>query len=65
MSFEEGKSADYFIKKAGGVTSQARNEDIMIIKNTTHQWLLPAETKIERGDQIWYRKNQNGRLRII
>lgn len=56
ISFVSNESVDYYVKKAGGYTEQARKSDMMIIKSVTRQWLSPKETKIEEGDCIWIPK---------
>ncbi len=56
ITFVEGESVDYYVKKAGGFTDHSRSGDIMIIKRGTRQWMTPSETKIEEGDYIWVPK---------
>jgi polysaccharide biosynthesis/export protein len=57
VPFEEGKSADYYIGKAGGTTHEARTGDITVIKGGTRAWLDPDETTIEDGDFLWVPKD--------
>jgi protein involved in polysaccharide export with SLBB domain len=56
VPFVEGRDASYYINAAGGYTDDARRGDMMIIKRATHQWLVPSETTIEEGDQVWVPK---------
>jgi protein involved in polysaccharide export with SLBB domain len=51
--FEEGKSASFYITRAGGFTSDARTGDVRVIKGSTRAWLSPDETSVEQGDYIW------------
>jgi len=55
VAFVPGKSVEYYISKAGGVTERAR-DDIKIVKAKTKQWLAPDETIIEEGDYVWIPK---------
>ena len=49
----EGKEPQYYIEKAGGFTDRASKGDVKIIKAKTKQWLRPADTTLESGDNIW------------
>jgi protein involved in polysaccharide export with SLBB domain len=53
VAFSSGKTIDYFISLAGGLTGSAETGDIRVVKASTKQWLLPGETTIEEGDYIW------------
>jgi protein involved in polysaccharide export with SLBB domain len=56
VAFAEGQDADYYIRKAGGVTDRARRGDAKIVKAKTRQWLSPGDTPVEEGDYVWVPK---------
>lgn len=56
LLYVPGEEYKYYIDKCGGYTDNARIKDVMIIKRTNRQWLVPGETKIEEGDYIWVPK---------
>jgi protein involved in polysaccharide export with SLBB domain len=58
IDFVEGNNYMYYVTKAGGLSEYA-DEDIMIIKGDTRNWISAEEvnTKIEEGDYIWIPKD--------
>jgi len=56
VPFVQGRDADYYIRKAGGLTDNARGGDIKVVKAKTKQWLSTGDTPIEDGDYIWVPK---------
>ena len=56
VTFLKGQDYRYYIKEAGGYTTDARDEDVRVIKAKTRAWLDPNETAIEDGDYIWIPK---------
>jgi protein involved in polysaccharide export with SLBB domain len=56
QTYVPGESAEYYIRKAGGFTEQARQGDVKIVKAKTRQWLSPNETTVEEGDYVWVPK---------
>lgn len=50
--------ADYmhYIRRAGGFSELAEEEDVRVIKKGTFEWIEPEKTTIESGDQIWVPK---------
>ncbi|MFZ0452615.1 MAG: SLBB domain-containing protein [Ignavibacteriaceae bacterium] len=59
VNYKEGEDFRYYIQKAGGYGEYAESEDeVMIIKNSTKNWISPTEKKvtIEEGDNIWVPK---------
>ncbi|MGB2869560.1 MAG: SLBB domain-containing protein [Bacteroidota bacterium] len=59
VPFVSGKSADYYVREAGGYTAFARSGDVVVIKSATRQWLAPGETSIEAGDFVWVPKERD------
>lgn len=53
VPFIQGRDVDYYIRKAGSFTDNARRGDVTIIKSKTKQWLDPDQTAIEDGDYVW------------
>jgi hypothetical protein len=61
VNYREGEDFRYYIQKAGGYGEYAEDEDaVMVIKNSTKNWVSPTENKvaIEEGDDIWVPKKQ-------
>ncbi len=61
QKFQNGKSADFYIKNAGGLTSIAKDlEDVILIKGKSRDWINinDSDAKIEAGDYIWIPKKQ-------
>jgi protein involved in polysaccharide export with SLBB domain len=56
VPYISGKNVDFYIQRAGGFTDRARTGDVMIIKRSSRQWLVPKETTIEEGDYVWVPK---------
>jgi protein involved in polysaccharide export with SLBB domain len=56
VPFVTGMDFEYYVRKCGDYTDNARTGDVMIIKKATRQWLAPSETKIEEGDYVWVPK---------
>ena len=56
VPFVPDQGYEYYVQKCAGFTDNARKGDVMIIKRSTHQWLVPSETKIEEGDYVWIPK---------
>jgi protein involved in polysaccharide export with SLBB domain len=54
LKHDEG--VDYYVRKAGGFTGEARQGDVKIIKGRNRVWLDPDETVIDDGDYIWVPK---------
>ena len=54
VPFMEGEDYNYYIKKAGGLGEYA-DDDIMIIKAASREWISPIKhkVKIEPGDYVW------------
>jgi len=56
IEFVEGEDYSFYINRAGGLTTRARDDDIRIVKAKTRQWLSPDETGVEEGDYVWVPK---------
>jgi protein involved in polysaccharide export with SLBB domain len=56
IPFVEGEKFAYYVRKAGGYTDRAREDDVRVVKGKTKQWLDPRETVIEEGDYVWVPK---------
>jgi protein involved in polysaccharide export with SLBB domain len=56
ITFVQGKDLQFYIDKAGGYTELADQKEVRIIKRGSLEWVEPASTKIESGDQIWVPK---------
>jgi protein involved in polysaccharide export with SLBB domain len=59
VPYKVGKDFTYYIKKAGGYGEYAEDEDeVMVIKAATRNWISPTENKvnIDEGDYIWVPK---------
>lgn len=56
--YKEGKLHDFYINKAGGLASTAKDDDeIYIIKGVSREWISVEEDyKIEAGDFIYVLK---------
>jgi polysaccharide biosynthesis/export protein len=59
VAFVPGKDIEYYLARAGGKLELAYDDGIRVVKGGTLQWLEPAETTIEEGDQIWVPKAQD------
>lgn len=59
VPFVNGKSADYYVREAGGYTEFARSGDVVVIKSASRQWLAPGEATIEAGDFVWVPKERD------
>jgi protein involved in polysaccharide export with SLBB domain len=57
VPFEAGRTYDFYVGAAGGLTERARGGDVKIVKARTRQWLSPDETTIEEGDYVWVPKD--------
>ena len=57
---EYNKSYNYkdYIRIAGGLTEYADEDEIMIIKSNSNQWLDSDDTQVEVGDIIWVPKTK-------
>lgn len=54
ISFEYGKSLQYYIKKAGGYSWNARKSGVRVIRGQTGEWFKPKNsTEIKLGDTIF------------
>ncbi len=61
VNYRDGEDFRYYIRKAGGYGEYAESEgDVMVIKNSTKNWISPTDNKvtIEEGDYIWVPKKQ-------
>ncbi len=61
QEIQEGKDAFYYINKAGGTTTIAKDlEETVLIKGKSRNWLYvnDKKAKIESGDFIWVPKRQ-------
>lgn len=59
VGYKEGADYKYYIAQAGGFTTRARKNSIMIIKGGTETWLKPRKVdKLEAGDAIWVPEKQ-------
>lgn len=56
IAFTPGMDYQYYIKKAGGFSESAVEDDIKIVKRGSLEWKDPTTTTIESGDQIWVPK---------
>ena len=56
LPFIRGADYRYYIQKAGGFSEYADAGETKIIKKATLEWMNPAETTIESGDQVWVPK---------
>ncbi len=62
ISYHEGMDYKYYIEKAGGLGEYAQDEDeIMIIKGDTKEWISPSEHEIniEEGDYVYVPREAN------
>jgi polysaccharide export outer membrane protein len=59
ISLVEGKSVDYYIQKAGGLTDHANGGSVKVIKGKTRQWISPHEATLEDGDYVWVPSEPN------
>ncbi|MGB9851746.1 MAG: SLBB domain-containing protein [Candidatus Kapaibacteriota bacterium] len=53
VPFEQGKTYEWYIDKAGGYLSTAKKSRIRIIRGSQKVWLNPKETEILDGDEIY------------
>jgi protein involved in polysaccharide export with SLBB domain len=59
ISFEEGKKADYYINKAGGLGEYAKKDEISVIKGNTRKWVpLKHNPVVEEGDYIYVPRDE-------
>jgi len=58
ITYKEGADYLYYLNKAGGL-SEYSDDDIIVIKGRTKEWISPIDNKveIEPGDFIWVPKN--------
>lgn len=56
VPFKKGESVDYYIKKAGGFSLAADENDTRIIKFNSRGWYEPEETEIQSGDFVYVPK---------
>ena len=56
VPFVAGETAEYYVRKAGGLTDRARESDMKIIKSKTRQWVSPGDTEVQEGDYVWVPK---------
>lgn len=47
---------DYYLRKAGGLSEQAKSDEIRVIKKGSMEWVEPGKTDIQPGDRIWVPK---------
>ena len=59
VALAEGRSASYYVQRAGGYTDRARATDMVVIKRGSRQWLDPGSTTVEDGDAIWVPKERD------
>ena len=59
IALADGRSASYYVQRAGGFTDRARSGDMVVIKRGSRQWLDPGETAVEDGDAIWVPKERD------
>ena len=52
-NFEDGKSADAYIRYAGGLALSADEERIFVVKAQTDAWYRPGDVRIEPGDLVF------------
>lgn len=52
-NFEDGKSADAYIRQAGGLALSADEDRIFIVKAQTDAWFRPGDVRIEPGDLVF------------
>jgi len=57
IPFIAGEGPEYYVRKAGGYTDRARQDDLRIIKGKTKQWLAAEEAQLEEGDYVWVPKD--------
>lgn len=55
IPFEEGKDYKYYIEKAGGFGEYSIEDEVMVIKGASREWISPIEktVKLEEGDYIY------------
>jgi protein involved in polysaccharide export with SLBB domain len=53
IPFTSGMSADEYINRAGGYAEGSVKEGTRVIKARTRQWVLPNQTSLEPGDEIY------------
>lgn len=54
VEYKEGKMHDWYLNKAGGITSEEYQERIRVIRGPNKQWYAPEEEfLIKDGDQIY------------
>lgn len=53
--FEQGKDYSYYVEKSGGYGEFAIQDEVMVIKGSTKEWLSPVDNRvtIEAGDIIY------------
>ncbi|HAY33049.1 MAG TPA: SLBB domain-containing protein [Ignavibacteria bacterium] len=56
VPYKEGADVEYYIKKAGGYSIAAEEDDTRIIKFNSRGWYQPDQTKIESGDFVYVPK---------
>ncbi len=56
LPFAPGAAIDHYVQRAGGYSEYADEGEVRIIKKSTLEWVDPAKTTIESGDQIWVPK---------
>lgn len=59
VPFKKGEDADYYIKRAGGFSLAADENDTRIIKFNSRGWYKPEETNVESGDFVYVPKTVN------
>jgi len=53
VAYLGGMDYRYYVDKAGGFGKEADRQKVRILKRNTNAWLMPGETDLEPGDQIF------------
>jgi len=69
LPYKEGANLEHYIAAAGGYAPGAIKGDTRVIKAQTKQWMIPEETSIEPGDEIYVPKegdySEDYSLRVV
>nr|MCU0454133.1 SLBB domain-containing protein [Bacteroidota bacterium] len=53
VPFNSGARVEEYLRATGGLTARAKDDDVVVIKSASRQWLSPEDTTIEEGDMVW------------
>lgn len=53
IDFQEGKTIDWYVNKTGGVTEEADDSRIALIRSNTSKWINDEEAIVQDGDYIY------------